>query len=60
MFEYMDNPKKVNMAIVFNETIVFPNITICAGMRQFAAPFSINASMQKTWDEDLKVSWFAP
>jgi hypothetical protein len=54
--EYLENPKQVDMTIVFNETITFPNITICASMRQFAAPFSINASMMKTWDADLAVN----
>jgi len=52
--EYMENPRQVDMMVIFNETITFPNITFCADMRQFSAFFAINASMQKTWDEDLE------
>lgn len=55
--EYLENPKEVDMMVIFNETITFPNITICGDMVQFKAPLMPNATLQKTWDADLAVSF---
>jgi hypothetical protein len=54
--EYLENPKQVDMMVIFNETITFPNITICADMKQFSSFFkAANASVLETWDKDLEV-----
>jgi hypothetical protein len=53
--EYLENPKQVDMMVIFNETMTFPNITLCGEFIQFEAPLKPNVTLQKTWFEDFNV-----
>ncbi|KAI6207008.1 hypothetical protein M3Y94_00980600 [Aphelenchoides besseyi] len=54
--EYLENPRQVDMNVVFNQTITMPNVTVCTSMRQWSAFFKVNSTLAQTWDDDLAKS----
>lgn len=56
VIEYLGYPKQSDMNIMFNESMMMPNITFCMSRQQAWSHFNINSSEDvEEWDRIVQV-----